>query len=478
MNFLPTTFGDITDLTEDRHWSSLELQIEVARRSSVLSQGGVSPRSIVAISQATGAHFIADLLAVWACGATAACLDPALTPNELQNLIAFMRPVAVLVRGGPHPAIAQCTWVSDLSLNSAGSPTPVLAESNLDDPALLLFTSGTTATPKGVLLSFRAILARIALNAAAIGRNTFSKTLATLPVHFGHGLIGNILTPLISGGTVVIPTLGISLAPSLAEVVDQQEITFLSSVPLFWRMALKFSQRPKKATLRRVHVGSAPLSRSLWQGIVDWSGCEVVNCFGITETSNWIAGASSNEGCDDGKVGRMWGGRAAVRDKNGITCPQGEGEILVQTPTLMLGYFQRPDLTASVLSDGWYFTGDIGTVDASNTIVLKGRVKEEINRGGFKIHPSEIDMLLESHPSISESCCFGEPDPVAGEVVSVVVQLASGKTETSVSLRAWCASHIRRQAIPERWYFVDEIPRTSRGKINREMVRQAISDEK
>ena len=260
MNFLPETFGDITDLTEDRHWSSIELQIEVARRSSILSKGGVSPRSIVAISQASGAHFIADLLAVWACGATAACLDPALTPNELQNLIAFMRPVAVLVRGDPRLSIAQYTWVSDLSLTSPGSPTPALAESNLDDPALLLFTSGTTATPKGVLLSFRAILARIALNAAAIGRNTFSKTLATLPVHFGHGLIGNILTPLISGGSVVIPTLGISLARSLADIVDQQEITFLTSVPLFWRMALKLSQRPRKGTLRRVHVGSAPLS--------------------------------------------------------------------------------------------------------------------------------------------------------------------------------------------------------------------------
>ena len=474
MNLLPATFGSIVDITEDRNWSSIELQIEVARRSSILFQNGVSQHSIVAISQATSAHCIADLLAVWACGATAACLDPALTPNEFQNLLAFMRPVVVLVRGTQSSDKVQDTWISDLSLVSAGPTTPVLTDSNLDDPALLLFTSGTTATPKGVLLSFRALFARIDLNANAIGRDTFSKTLVTLPSHFGHGLIGNILTPLISGGTLVITTLGLSLAQNLAEIVDQKEITFLSSVPLFWRMVLKFSHRPKKGTLRRVHVGSAPLSSSLWQSIVDWTGCEVVNCFGTTETSNWIAGASSKEGCDDGKVGRMWGGRAAVRDRNGIIFPRGEGEIVVQTPSVMLGYFHRPDLTASVLSDGWYSTGDLGIIDETNNITLKGRAKDEINRAGFKIHPSEIDMLLESHPAISESCCFGEPDSVAGEVVCVAVRLLNGKSETSVSLRAWCASRIRSQAIPERWYFVDEIPRTSRGKINREMVRRAV----
>jgi acyl-coenzyme A synthetase/AMP-(fatty) acid ligase len=171
----------------------------------------------------------------------------------------------------------------------------------------------------------------------------------------------------------------------------------------------------------------------------------------------------------------VWGGRAAIRNENGTISLEGEGEIVVQTPALMLGYFQRPDLTASVLSNGWYRTGDVGIIDASGAIILKGRAKDEINRAGFKIHPADIDMLLESHPSIKESCCFGEPDPVSNEVVSVAVRLASGANETRESLRVWCKTRIRPQAIPERWYFVDEIPRTERGKINRERIRQSIA---
>jgi acyl-CoA synthetase (AMP-forming)/AMP-acid ligase II len=475
MNLLTGTFGAITDLVEGHHWSSKELEAEVTRRSQVLHQNGVSERSIVAILHGGSAHFIADLLAAWACGATAACLDPQLTSAELSNIISFVQPAAVLIRDGHSTADVHSRWTVDLSIASPTPQTLFAAGSNLDNPALLLFTSGTTGTPKGVLLSFRAILARTALNIEVIGRNTLSRTLVTLPTHFGHGLIGNLLTPLISGGTVLIPASGLSLAQKFAELVDQHGITFLSSVPFLWQLVLKSSQKPARRTLKRVHVGSAPLSSTLWHSIVDWVGCEVVNCYGITETSNWIAGASSNDGIRDGKVGRVWGGRAAVRNENGIMSFEGEGEIVVQTPALMIGYFQRPDLTASVLSNGWYRTGDLGTIDVSGEMILKGRAKDEINRAGFKIQPADIDMLLESHPSIEESCCFGQPDPVKGEIVAVALRMAEGAIETAAMLKTWCDGRIRPQAIPERWYFVDKIARTERGKISRELVRQSVA---
>jgi oxalate---CoA ligase len=476
MNLLPGAFGGIVDLLERRHWSSKDLDAEVTRRSLILRQHGVRDRSIVAILHGGTAHFVADLLAVWACDATAACLDPGLTGGELSNLISFMQPAVMLTKGAPSTTNFSSALTIDLSVASATSKTVQVTDGSLDNPALLLFTSGTTGTPKGVLLSFRAVLARTALNAEVIGRSALSKALVTLPTHFGHGLIGNMLTPLLSGGTIFIPPLGVPLAQTLAELIDQHDIRFLSSVPVLWQLVLLSSRhRPKKNTLVRVHVGSAPLSSTLWQAIADWTGCEVVNCYGITETSNWISGSSSLEGFHDGRVGRVWGGRAAVRDTNGAISLDGVGEIVVQTPALMLGYFRRPDLTESVLSAGWYRTGDIGTIDPSGAIILKGRAKDEINRAGFKIHPADIDMLLEGHSSIQEACCFGEPDAVSGEIVSVAVRLASGACETPASLKAWCADRIRRQAIPERWYFVDKIPRTERGKINRERVRQSLA---
>lgn len=152
----------------------------------------------------------------------------------------------------------------------------------------------------------------------------------------------------------------------------------------------------------------------------------------------------------------------------------GVGEIAVQSPSLMTGYLHRPDLTAAVLIAGWYRTGDLGEIDADGNIRLTGRAKDEINRAGFKVQPAEIDMLLERHPSIAEACTFAIPDPVSGEIVAVAVRLAPGSSETEQSLRAWCLERLRREAAPERWFFVDDIPKTSRGKVSRDTVRNSL----
>ena len=283
----------------------------------------------------------------------------------------------------------------------------------LDDPALMLFTSGTTGTPKGVVHTFRSLVARLALNETFIGRADLSRTLCTLPTHFGHGLIGNCLTPLLHGGDVILMSgSDVRAVAQLGTIIDRYETSFMSSVPAFWKMALKMSKPPSGGSLRRVHVGSAPLSADLWSKIVGWSGTSnVVNMYGITETANWIGGASAAEfEPQDGLVGRMWGGRAAVLSDDGNLLSEGEGQILVQCPSLMAGYFDLDDLTARVLKDGWFHTGDIGRIEAG-VVRLTGREKYEINRAGLKVHPEDIDLLLERHQGVVEACAFGHARP-------------------------------------------------------------------
>jgi oxalate---CoA ligase len=459
--FLPLDrFGAIHDKTSGVTWDSNALAEAVRTRVAEL-KGRLAPGATVAITHGGTAHFFADLFAVWSCGAAAACLDPALTASERENVIAFCKPAAVI---GEKGSIA----LKDSRTGSADGPS-------LDDPALILFTSGTTGAPKGVVLSFRAVLARLALNQYEIGRTTLARALVTLPTHFGHGLIGNALTPLSSGGDIHLVPRGLGLAQSLGPLIDEHGITFTSSVPSLWQMALRMSPRPKNGTLKRVHIGSAPLSATLWSRIADWAGCEVVNCYGITETANWIGGASTRDHVPaDGLIGRPWGGTAGVRGEDGTIRTQGAGEIVVQTPSLMSGYLDRPDLTAAVLRDGWYATGDLGEVDAEGNVRLTGRAKDEINRAGFKVQPAEIDMLLDGHPAVAEACVFGLPDAVSGEIVAAAVKLAANATEDAASLRDWCLKRLRREATPERWFFVDEIPKTSRGKVSRDAVRNAL----
>ena len=248
-------------------------------------EGCIGPNDRVIIGHGGSAEFISDLLAVWSVGATAACINPALTQNEIDILKNFIEPTLGLFDPEKGPEFYKPKQ------KNTTPPT-------LDDPAILLFTSGTTGNPKGVEHSFRSLSARICLNQSYIPKDVLQKTLYPLPTHFGHGLIGNILTPLFAGGDVLLLD---DKSPKglvkLGEIIDTHQIRFISSVPSFWKMVLKLTKPPSSETLERIHIGSAPLSRGLWEAVAKWSGTEeVFNMYGITETANWIGGTALNKG--------------------------------------------------------------------------------------------------------------------------------------------------------------------------------------
>jgi len=459
---------------------------EVGRRGRRLGAYGVKRADIVAIIHGNSAAFVADLLAVWQCGATALVLDPGLADGELDNLVRFVKPVMAL-RDSAERAIAQLRTVcldADDTVRGVADATAThsaddTADDGPDDLALILVTSGTTGTPKAVGLTHRALQNRVQHNRRAIGDAALARALVTLSTSFGHGLIGSLLTPLFSGGDVVFPPRGASLARDFGPLIDAHQITFTTAVPSLWRMALKMSRAPQQGSLRRVHVGSAPLSEQLWRDIARWTGAETVNCYGLTEVANWFSGASSSEGPPrSGLVGRPWGGQAAVLTADGGIAAQGDGELLIDSPSWMNGYLYRPDLTSDCMIGAWYRTGDFGEIGDDGQIVLHGRLKDEINRAGTKIQPAEIDMLVEGHPSVEEVCTFACPDSVAGEIVAIAVVLKLDATETADSLAQWCRARIRRTAIPERWYFVLALPRTPRGKMRRDQVYLTVVKEK
>ncbi len=477
MEFPADLFGSVTDQATQRQWSGAEIMRSANQRTQILHDLGVGPGDRVVLSQIGHGGFFADLLAVWSCGAAAAIVNPGLKPDEIDAVVGHIGPKLALVADDVDEARSLFD-VPVADLGAGRGPTKVTVaptdrHESLDDPALILFTSGTTGTPKGVVHSFRSLLARFNLNAVFIGRSVMARTLCTLPVHFGHGLIGNCLTPLLSGGDVVLMRGSDPRAiASLGDLIDEHHITFMSSVPTLWRIALKAAPRPEPGVLKRVHIGSAPLSADLWRKVVSWSGTDdVVNMYGITETANWIGGASAAEfEPQDGLVGRVWGGTAGVLGEDGQIRSAGEGEIVIQCPSLMQGYFGLDELNARTLLKGWFRTGDVGRIE-DGVLRLTGRQKHEINRAGLKVHPEDVDILLERHPGVAEACTFGAPDPVAGETVAVAVVLEAGQSLDDV--KSWCAERLVREKNPERWFVLDAIPRTDRGKINRDSVAQS-----
>ncbi|CAN7156969.1 class I adenylate-forming enzyme family protein [Devosia sp. LjRoot16] len=426
----------------------------VKEKSAELSHHGVAPGARAVVAEVNPVDYLIAIFACWEIGLVAVAVNPGLRPEECENVLETTG--ASLWLGPQRPR---------MEISGTAGAVPL----RLDDPALILMTSGTTGRPKGIVHSVRSLFARAALNIAEIGPKVLRETLCVLPVFFGHGLIGNVLTPLLAGGRVHLwPSPALNELAGLAGYLTSNRISFMSSVPSFWKLALRLSARPGPV-LERVHVGSAPLSIEHWRAIAEWCGTgRVFNMFGMTETANWIGGGSLDEAeARDGYVGRLWGGSVAIDG-------DGRGEVLVQSPSMMLGYWQRPDLDEAAFVDGWFRTGDIGELDEQGKLILVGRSKSEINRGGIKIQAEEIDMLLERHEAIAEACAFGIPDAIAGEAVAAAIVLADGAAFDPEALKAWCRARARDEAVPSKLFAVAAIPRNDRGKIVRADVRAMV----
>jgi acyl-CoA synthetase (AMP-forming)/AMP-acid ligase II len=239
--------------------------------------------------------------------------------------------------------------------------------------------------------------------------------------------------------------------------------------------------------LKRVFCGSAPLSAHLWQGIRDWAGTtDVANAYGITEVGSWVAGTTVPDvALEDGLIGIPWGSVIRILDSSsGELAPAfaeqratGQlGYVWLNTPALMAGYLDRDDLTAQVVSQGWFFTGDIGLIDERGILYLRGREREEINKGGMKIYPSDIDTVVEQFEHTLDVCTFAFDDPLHGENVGVAVVLRDPSEDRFRRLYEWAGERLAQFQMPQRWYLVDEIPRSSRGKVNRGQVAQMFAD--
>lgn len=431
------------------------LAARVAARHTDLMTQMVPSASRVVIGLTDPLETLIALFAAWASGHCAVLVNPGLSADERDRVSAKVGAALWIDDRGEH----RIGWVS----GGAGKAT---------DAALILMTSGTTGDPKGVTHSLQTLKTRLALNLAEIGAEPLARTLCPLPLFFGHGLIGNCLTALFAGQHVfLLDAPGLQDFAGFGALIEQHDITFLSSVPSMWRMVLRLSPAPSRAPVR-VHVGSAPLTEELWSEIEAWCGTDrVFNTYGMTETANWISGTTRPTAAPDGCVGRPWGGAFRVVI-DGEMRTEGRGEVAILSPTLMLGLWEGEGYAPQ--GEGAFLTGDIGELDADQGLRLVGRSKNEINRAGIKVLAEEVDMLLERHPEVAEACAFGIPDPVAGEAVGAVVRLREGGAASEDDIRGWCRAHARKDAVPQRLAIVEVIEKTDRGKLARTDIQKRM----
>jgi acyl-CoA synthetase (AMP-forming)/AMP-acid ligase II len=482
--------GNLIEPLTGRRWTPGDLHMRVEARIGALAAAGLRSGDRAFIHFGNCHEFFAELLAIWSLGACAVPIDARFTPFEIETLAQWSKPKTSSWTETPDGALNRA--LEQLGVHVIEVPRGLVPPRSggirrgfsLDSDALILFTSGTTGQPKGVVHTHRSLRARWMALRDNLGLEAYARTLCTLPTHFGHGLICNALFPWLSGCDLyIMPPFRPETLARVGSIIDENQITFMSSVPALWRLALRIAKPPQQQSLQRVFVGSAPLSAALWSEIGAWAGsARVMNAYGITETGSWLAGTTVGDFTpEDGLIGVPWGGvlsvlnsrdPAAVMDRDAVCAPGESGHVWTLTPALMRGYLDRDDLTAQVVSHGWFATGDIGVINERGWLLLRGREREEINKGGMKVYPGDIDGVIERFAATLDVCSFAYADSLLGEDVGVAVALKQSDEATLRELHAWSKQHLAAHQLPQRWYVLDEIPRTSRGKVNRAQIAE------
>jgi acyl-CoA synthetase (AMP-forming)/AMP-acid ligase II len=485
--FIDLRIGALHEPLSGRRWSSEEVQQLVLRRATRLFDLGVRRGQRVFVHYGNTAEFFVDVLSLWTLGACAVPVDPRFTAYEMDHLARAVAPSHSIWDGAVASDASDVFAALDVRLVDAKDCgeriDPAIVRTGLpmlDDDALLLFTSGTTGKPKGVVHTHRSLRARWNHQHEHLGSAPFARTLCPVATHFAWGLIGNCLFTLLTGQELfLVPAFRQDVLLRLGALCDEHKITCLVSVPMMWRVALKLVAPPKAGSLQRVTCGTSPLSPALWREVQRWSGAnEVLNVYGITETG-WLAGAALGQLVgDEPLVGTPWGavirilegGQGTDPDQLRICAPGESGYVWAQTAALMKGYFGQDELTRQVVRQGWFCTGDLGYRDERGLLYLRGRDKEQINIGGSKVYPADIDAAAEHIDFVRDVCAFAVDDPLQGEDVAIAVVLREGSEATLAALYRKMAERLAPHQMPRRWYQIEEIVRTARGKLNRSEV--------
>lgn len=425
-----------------------------------------------------------------ASGTTSAPLNPAYRADEFQFYLDDLKPKAVIVMKGlespvrgvaeklgvpivelvPTDGVPAGVFTLDVStLKPAKAAKPGVSQGQ--EIALVLHTSGTTARPKIVPLATTNLAASARHIGATLALTPADRCLNIMPLFHIHGLIAATLSSLGAGASV-------SCSPGFNALrffawLEEVKPTWYTAVPTMHQAILGRvrgnAEAAKAAKLRFIRSSSSSLPPQVMAELEAAFNCPVIEAYGMTEASHQMASNALPPGKRKaGAVGMAAGPKISIMDEAGNLLPQGRtGEVVIQGPNVTAGYDNNPDANAKAFTNGWFRTGDQGYFDEDGYLFLNGRLKEIINRGGEKISPIEIDVILMDHPSVDQCLTFAIPHPKLGEEVGAVVVLRSGCECTERELRDFVAARAADFKVPRKVLFVTEIPKGATGKLQR-----------
>ena len=448
---------------------------------------GIGRNDRVAIVLPNGPEMAAAFVAI-ACAATTAPLNPAYKAEEFEFYLTDLNAKALVIQKGwdcPARAVAQKLGVPVLELvpdsfggagrfgleggspATAANPGPAQA----DDVALVLHTSGTTARPKIVPLTHTNVTASAANIAGTLALSRVDACLNVMPLFHIHGLIAATLASLAAGGAVIC-TPGFN-ALRFVGWLDAERPTWYTAVPTMHQAILTRAERNAeviaRAPLRFIRSSSASLPAQAMRDLSAAFSAPVVEAYGMTEAAHQMcSNPLPPRAQKPGLVGLPAGPEVAIMDDDGSILPQGAiGEVVIRGPNVTPGYEANPEANAKAFTNGWFRTGDQGMFDEDGYLLLTGRLKELIKRGGEQVSPLEVDGVLSEHPAVAQALTFSIPHAMLGEEVGAAVVLREGMEVSERELRDFAGQHLADFKVPRKIVFLAEIPKGATGKLMR-----------
>ena len=472
-----------------------ELQGLIQEVRAGLRCAGFGRNARIAVAMPNGPRAALAIVAV-ACSAVSIPINPKQTMREIEVCLTAVQADAVLLMNGDSlarqaaerqgvpviEAIPSKEGSLGFSIIASFASAALPGEPDEPDPkapAFILQTSGTAAEPKLIPFSHRNMLAASARLHAWFKLTPQDRCLSVSPPFYSHGLKVTVFTPLLTGGTVVFPKDASKF--DFAEWFSFLKPTWYSAGPTLHRLIfdqIQFSADAKtRHSLRFILSGGAPLPPNVLVGLQDKLGTSVVEHYGSSEAAQIAANLPAPGPSKLGTCGIPWPDTVRIVGDDGTLVRPGEqGEILLGGPTLISGYLNADELNQTCFVNGWFRTGDIGSLDEEGFLTLHGRKDDVINRGAEKISPREIDEALMRHPAIAEAAAFAVAHPRLGEDVAAAVVLREGMTATAVELRRYLQDQLASFKIPRQIIFKDQLPKGKTGKIVRRHLSSSFDD--
>lgn len=479
--------------TGNRTFTYRQLADRMNRLANGLLAAGLKPGDRVALLLLNGVEYVEAVFACSAAGLIAVPMNWRLSAEELVFIANDCSPKALIhhtmFAGVAATITSGCEGIgtvlqvahdggkSDYEsfIQAGGAFDAVNPNVGGDDPHLIMYTAGTTGSPKGVVLTHANCFWQ-SVNGWALGATPDTIALVILPMFHVGGLNGCV-TPMIHIGATVI--LSPKFDPGdVLDTIEREGVHGMVAVPAIYQMLY---DHPKFKTTNLSSIvafisGGAPLGKELTRKYHEY-GLEFRQGYGLTETSPGVTGMGPGE-ClkKSGTAGRTClYVEVRIVDDAGNELPTGEsGEVTVRGPNVMKGYWNRPEATAEAIRDGWFHTGDIGFLDEDGFLTLVDRKKDMIISGGENVYPAEVEKVLLEHAGVAEAAVIGKPDDKWGEVPVAFVVAVPGQSLAEDDLIAFCASRIAKYKTPKQIILRESLPHNAANKIVKKELKKLL----